>query len=438
MDPIYTRLVSCTKISCSQLVATIFVGGVFFLAAACGDGGDSEPPDATQMVDGAGPLPDAMSLIPDAMAPDATASDAMAPDAALPDAMLPDAMLPDAAPPPDAMLPDAMPPDAGSHPIGPLGAGLSTLLGYSDNGFIDGPRTAALLNNPVNVHVGPGGNVYVADFDNGVVRKVTPAGLTTTLVQQANFNRPFGMVFDANGVFYVQTDRNSLDQSTGALWTVALDTGVATLAIDDLGRVRGLAALSDGRIAMADVEAHTLQIFDPLSGIITPLAGQAGSPAHVDGTGAAARFNRPLDIVVNVNDELFVADSENNRIRHVTLAGVVTTIAGNGVENNTDGPALTSSIAKPAGLALLGERLFISEFDSGQVRLFADGTLSTVAGTIPGFADNADPLLGLLNQNEGIDVDGTGTYLYIADGNGGDDGPFHRVRRLEVPALPMP
>lgn len=200
----------------------------------------------------------------------------------------------------------------------------------------------------------------------------------------------------------------------------------------------GLAALSDGRIAMADVEAHTLQIFDPLSGIITPLAGQAGSPAHVDGTGAAARFNRPLDIVVNVNDELFVADSENNRIRHVTLAGVVTTIAGNGVENNTDGPALTSSIAKPAGLALLGERLFISEFDSGQVRLFADGTLSTVAGTIPGFADNADPLLGLLNQNEGIDVDGTGTYLYIADGNGGDDGPFHRVRRLEVPALPMP
>lgn len=360
---------------------------------------------------------------------DASQSDASLLDAAIVDGALPDAAIPDAGPP-DSGVADADV-DAGPHPIGPLGNGLSTLVGYSTSGYWDGPRDFSLFNNPVNVLVGPSSDIFVADFNNSAIRRVTPAGVTTTLTAQAGFSRPFGMVFTPGGEFFVQTDHNSAGLLTGALYQVALDTGLATLLVDNVGRARGMASLSDGRIVLADPFQHTLSIYDPSDNSFSGLAGMSGVADFADGTGAAARFNRPSDVAVTSGDLIYVSDSLNHRIRSVTLAGVVTTVTGTGLANSMDGSAASATFNEPTGLSLSGdETLYICEFYSGLIRQFAGGSVTTIAGSVPGFADNTDPLLGQLNICEGIDF--AAEFLYISDGNGGGTEAFHRVRRLRI------
>lgn len=370
---------------------------------------DASPIDGTAVVDAA---------------PDSAPADASF-DAAPIDAMV-DAQ-------PDAMV-DAGPADAyvGPHPIGELGPGLSTLAGFSGPGNEDGTREFSLLSNPVNVVVGPSGNIYVADFDNDSIRVMTPQGITSTLLgQQAGFTRPFGMTFTPAGDFYVQTDRNSVGQDLGALWQVDLTTGVATVIIDSVGRTRGLASLSDGRLVLVDSLAHTVRLYDPVTMAMSTIAGLANTPGFVNGTGADARFDRPLDVVVTSTDDLYVADSGNNRIRFVSLTGVVATLAGNGVAASIDGNALSASFDRPAGLALEDDStLYIGEFSSGLIRALKFGAITTVAGSTPGFADNEDPLQGQIYVSEGIDI--AFPFLYISDGNGGTTDLFNRVRRLKL------
>lgn len=379
----------------------------------------------------------------DASRSDATTSDASVLDAAIVDGALADAAPADAAPadaapadaapadaaPADAAVPDASSADAGPHPIGPLGVGLSTLVGDSAAGFVDGARDFSLFNNPVNVLVGPSGDIFVADFNNSAIRQVTPAGVTVTLTAQPGFSRPFGMVFTTSGEFFVQTDHNSAGQLTGALYQVALDTGVATLRVDSIGRVRGMANLSDGRIVLADPYQNSLSIYNPSDDSVVDLAGVPGVAGYADGVGAAALFSRPADLAVTSGDLIYVSDSLNHRIRSVTLAGVVSTVAGTGVGTSMDGSASAATFSEPTGMALAGDgTLFICEFYSGLVRRLAGGVVTTIAGSVPGFADNSDPLLGQLKICEGIDF--ASDFLYISDGNGGGMESFHRVRRL--------
>lgn len=339
---------------------------------------------------------------------------------------MPDAMV-DATP-----IPDALPPDAysGTHTIGALGPGLTTLVGFEGPGLADGEREQSLFRNPVNVVAGPSGDVYVADFGNDAIRVVTPEGVTSTLTLQTGFSRPFGMAFTPNGNFYVQTDRNSTGQDTGALWQVDLGTGTASLVIDNAGRVRGLASLSDGRLVLVDSAAHTVRVYDLVQSQMTDIAGLANTPGFVNGTGSAARFDQPRDVVVTSGDDLYIADFGNNRIRFVSLAGNVATLAGSGVAGSEDGNALVASFDKPAGLALENDsKLYITEFSAGTIRLLQGGTITTIAGSSFGHADNADPLLGQLSSVEGIDL--ALPYLYIADGNGGTGEFFNYVRRLQ-------
>jgi hypothetical protein len=164
---------------------------------------------------------------------------------------------------------------------------------------------------------------------------------------------------------------------------------------------------------------------------MSAIAGLANTPGFANGTGEAARFNTPLDVVVTSNDDLYIADSGNHRIRFVSLAGAVATLAGNGVDASVDGNALVASFTRPAGLALENDStLYISEFASGRIRRLRAGAITTIAGSTPGFADNANPLLGQLYVCEGIDL--ALPYLYISDGNGGTTDLFHRVRRLDL------
>jgi len=139
--------------------------------------------------------------------------------------------------------------------------------------------------------------------------------------------------------------------------------------------------------------------------------------------------------VVADDGSLLVSDFGNNRIRKVTMSGEVTTFAGTGAAGEKNGPRASATFDQPQGLAMDGDgNLYISDIGNFVVRKISPaGDVTTIAGSgTPGYKDSVDPMTGEIFGLEGLDVDPTGGYLYIADGNRGETGPYHRVRRLSL------
>jgi DNA-binding beta-propeller fold protein YncE len=413
--------------------------------AACGGGSDFAdarlPDPDSRAIDARVDEPDARpDAQPDAMAdasPDAQPDAAVSADAA-PDANIP----PDANVPPDA-APDAnVPPDATATlcTIGPFTSGVSTLAGCAVAGADDGARDVARFANPGNVLRGPDGDLYVADFDNHRVRVVDADGNVRTLTAQANFIKPFGLAFTPDGTLYVSTDDNDSGQHsslTGTIWRIDLETGDATVVIRDIGRPRGLAALDDGRLVLADYVHQTVRLLDPAGPTLTNLAGTFDQSGWVDDTGAAARFAGPYDVGVLPDDSIVVTDLFNHRIRRVTLAGVVTTIAGTGEAGDADGAALTvAQFHFPQGIAVDADgAVYVSDMENYTIRRLVAGEVTTIAGDgTAGFLDHDDLRSARFHGMEGIDVAPDGSRLWVADGSRGEDVPFHRVRVVQFPS----
>ncbi len=318
------------------------------------------------------------------------------------------------------------------------GGSFNRIWGAAAAGLVDGKADIARFNNPANVAVAPNGTVYVADFDNGKVRVISTDGVVSTLNSPANFTRPFGLAVTADGqTLYVQTDRNDNNDSGvqyGTVWRFNTSSGAAPTVVGrNVGRVRGLVVLADGRVAMSDVGQHVLSILDPATGIATPLAGTLATPGFAEGTGGAALFNRPYGLARMADGSLLVADQNNNRIRQVTLTGVVSTFAGSATAGATNGAIATATFNGPQGVAVAGSTVFVGDTNNYLVRRIAGGQVTTEAGSVGvrGFADETGTgaqFYGL----EGIAINAEGNVLWIADGNSGEGTDYNRVRRLKV------
>ncbi len=343
--------------------------------------------------------------------------------------------------PPRPLAPDGPPPP--DAPIlctrGPLGMAVTTLSGCEQSGQVDGDRDAARFSNPTTVKLGPAGAVFVADFDNSLVRRIEADGTTTTLLDRDDLARPFGLLYDGASTLYLETDDNdSLEHTdnTGTIWRIDINTGDATIITRNVGRPRGLALLGDGRIALADHVHHTLSILDPITGVVTPLAGLADTPGMVNATGLDARFAQPYDLVVNADGDLLVTELDNHKIRKVTTAGVVTDYAGSGVAGNFDGPVLVASFDGPQAIAIASDNtIFVTDIRRSFIRRIKDGVVSTVAGDgTRGWVDSEEPRGARFYGLEGITVDDS--RIIVGDGNRGDGMTFHRVRVIDRAALP--
>lgn len=310
----------------------------------------------------------------------------------------------------------------------------TTIAGGATPGNADGPGATATFNNPVNCALGSGGNLYVCDFDNGRVRRVNRSSVVSTVVNQANFSHPFGICFVGDQL-YVQTDANDTggrDGTTGTIWRVDTAAGTATVVARNLGRPRGMVGLPDGRIAMTNLTRHTVQILDPATGTVTTIAGADGVSGFANGTGTAARFHRPYGLDLYGGD-LLVADQNNHRIRRVTLAGVVTTFAGSGTQGFANGTRSTARFNSPQDVKVdaLGN-VFVADNGNHRLRGITADTVGVTAGDgTPGFRDG-----GLLETQffgmEGFCISSDAKSIYVADGNGGDPGPYHRIRKLTI------
>ena len=230
----------------------------------------------------------------------------------------------------------------------------STLAGEAGNpGSADGIGRAARFHNPNGVAVDSTGNVYVADWGNQTIRKVTPAGVVTTLAGLA------GSSGSADG-----------QGSTARFFHPS-----------------GLAVGPAGNLYVADAGNHTIRLVTP-AGTVTTLAGMAGSPGSADGPGSAAQFCDPHDVAVDRAGNVFVADTGNQRIRKVTTAGTVETIAGpTGSPWDrvgwSDGTAQEARFNYPWSVAVdHAGNVFVADRDNDTIRKVTPaGMVTTFAGT---------------------------------------------------------
>jgi sugar lactone lactonase YvrE len=280
---------------------------------------------------------------------------------------------------------------------------------------------------PVGLAVDGSGNIYTADYWNCVIHKVSPTGTVSTFAGQpdvwghedgpgdtAKFAFPLDVAVDSVGNVYV-TDSGSHTirriTPAGVVSTLAGEPGVAG-DIDGIGAAArfngpsGIAVDAAGNVYVGDRGNHIIRRVTP-AGVVTTLAGEAGSWGHVDGVGSAARFLGPRSIAVTNSGNLVV--SESNNIRTVTAAGEVATLAGPGsVFSELDYPGhIAVDSSGYAYVANSGRHTILRVTPTGEVSVFAGSSYE--AGSANGTGTDAR-----FNGPGGITMDSSG-YLYVAD-----------------------
>ncbi len=285
---------------------------------------------------------------------------------------------------------------------------VTTLAGLAGAiGGADGTGTNARFGNPEEVALNAGGTVYVADAINDTIRKIAPGGVVTTLAgfvgsfgsadgtgAGARFGLPFGVALDASRNAYVADRSNNTIRKITPAGVVTTFAGVAGSpgSVDGTGSAarfslpRAVAVDSAGMVYVAD-GSNTIRTITP-GGAVTTLAGLAGSPGAVDGTGSAARFNAPSGIAVDSTGTLYVADNASHTIRKIAPGGIVTTLAGlAGSFGSTDGTGSAARFNRPQGVAVdsARERVCRRHEQRHDPQDHAAGVVTTLAGLAGSF-----------------------------------------------------
>lgn len=324
--------------------------------------------------------------------------------------------------------------------------------GFSGDG---GPAISAQLGSPIGLAVDGVGNIYIADYLNNRVRKVTPLGIISTfagngtfgysgdggLATSAQLRQPNGLTIDGAGNIYIADDFNHCVRRVtpaGIISTFAGtgvqgysgDGGPATSA--QLNKPYGLTIDRMGNIYIAEYLNHCVRKVTP-AGIISTFAGTGVQGFSGDGGPAvSAQLREPTGVIPDGAGNIYIADNSNYRVRKVTPAGIIFTFAGTGVGgySGDGGPATNAQFYGPTGLTTDGAgNIYISDLVNQRIRRISpSGIISTFAGTgIQGFSGDGGPAINAqLDNPQGLTTDAAGN-LYIADHWN------NRVRRVNYP-----
>jgi sugar lactone lactonase YvrE len=273
---------------------------------------------------------------------------------------------------------------------------------------------SAQLNCPREVAVDSADNLYIADTGNHRIRKITADGKISTVAgtgtadfggdggpaTAAQLNSPYGVAVDSTGVLYVADyDNHRVRKVTadGKISTVA-GTGAATFGGDgsqavsaQLSCPHGVAVDGAGNLYVADYKNHRVRKVTA-DGKISTVAGTGAADFGGDsGPATAARLNMPLGVVVDSTGTLYIADYHNHRVRKVTADGKISTVAGTGTTSpgGAGGPAASAQLNHPLGLAVdCVDALYIAEFDNHRVRKVVPAPMAGLpeSGTVVSWA----------------------------------------------------
>jgi len=317
----------------------------------------------------------------------------------------------------------------------------SLLAGAPAVGSTDGTGAAARFDEPYGVALDSSGNLFIADKANDLIREVTPSGVVTTLAglagnagstdgtgSAARFNRPVGIAVGSGGVIYVGDSLNNTIRKitpAGVVTTVAGTAGTSgstngTTAMALFNQPSGVALDGSGNIYVAEQGSQTIREITP-GGVVSTLAGDAGSVGNEDGTGPDARFNQPIGIAVDGSGNVYVADSANDTIRKITSGGVVTTLAGKaGIAGSADGMGTAALFDNPRGVAVDGNgNVFVADSENSTIReITPAGMVTTLAGSPNSFANqNGTGPAALFDAPVGVAINASGV-VYVTNNLG--------------------
>ena len=311
--------------------------------------------------------------------------------------------------------------------VSPTGRVTTVAGGYL--GYLDGPGTSARFRTPSGISIDASGNFYVSEDYNWTIRKISPSMATSTLAGkplvkgstngvkgEAAFNSTYGVAADAAGNLYVADYNNNVVRkvsAAGVTTTLAGTPGVVGTT-DGPGTAAlfyqpsGIAVDADGNVYVSDARANTIRKITP-DGLVSTLAGDpSAQAAYADGVGKEAKFFVPGGLAVDAAGNVYVADQFNSAVRKISPAGVVTTIGGGRTARGVFGVAVDAA----------GNVYYSSSYGRHIKKISTDGTVIMLAGTDAGggSADGLGPAARFTSPGN-IAVDPQGN-LYVADGGG--------------------
>jgi sugar lactone lactonase YvrE len=302
---------------------------------------------------------------------------------------------------------------------------VTVVSGNSAGGYQDGPATSALFYHPDGIEFDATGNLYVSDYANYKVRKIAIDGTVSTLPGRipawnypsgpnTDFGLPCDVTIDPSGnVFVVEINSNSISKISGGTAGLLAGGNAAAFA-DGIGTNASFYWPTDivmdatRNMYISDMSNHRIRKMTP-GGVVTTIAGS--TQAFADGTGSAAKFNSPMGIDIDASGNLIVADYYNNRIRKVTPAGTVTTIAGNDYFGSVNGTVSNASFAHPREIAIDANGvIYVAEADSEIRRITPNGRVNSIIAYVE--ATTGQPIQ--FNGIYGMAIDASGK-IYVSD-----------------------
>ena len=322
---------------------------------------------------------------------------------------------------------------------------VSTLAGSGIIGEQDGIGTAASFSYIWDVAADYNGNVFVADGDNNLIRKITSDGTVTTIAGQGSqlavygpgtyFYYPEGVAVDNRDSVYV-TNRLGNDIYVISGNTIrkfysptssGTDSPNGSTLSNYLNQPIGIAVDNNYNVYVADYINNAIRKITP-DGTIMTLAGAGSTHAGNDnGLGVAATFFQPWGVAVDNNGNLYVGDVGNDEIRKITPAGLVTTLAGNPNGGDADGMGTNASFGMPYGVTVDGNgNVYFADYVNNKIKKITPlGLVTTIAGTGAVGSQDGPGKKATFNHPVGISVDGSGN-IYVADGLN------YKVRKISI------
>jgi sugar lactone lactonase YvrE len=312
---------------------------------------------------------------------------------------------------------------------------VSTYAGTGRMAFADGEPDQSCFANLMGIAIDDAGNLYIADSHNNRIRKISTDGNVMTLAgsglegssdgkaETASFFYPTAVAVDKNGNVYVSDTHNNLIRKIGSGGMVTTFAGRRAKGLDipsDTSSVRfdnptGIAVDADGNVYVADSENEVIRKIS-ISGKSTILAGSIGEPGSRDGLKSSASFYLPWGIAVDSSGNVYVSDSYNNMIRKITPGGLVTTLAGKKSKGSLDGKGTAASFLHPTGIAVDRKgNLYIADSGNHKIRkLSSSGLVTTLAGSGLRGRLNGRDTVATFYKPYGVAVDSQGA-IYVAD-----------------------